>query len=215
MASSTPIVPPDANRSPSFHRRLFTNQPSVILFFPQGSNYWAYFINGMIMIIWFCSCRACRLRWRKPPRDPPPAFFQFAVKPPFIPTHFLGVWTYCGVSVMRSDQTPAVPAPEEHQESGKERRGWIIKRSPFVRCGNNKARVWSFACRGVWMGTMWGLRCGDHKTLLTSVFCHLSTIVKATYALYVYTCEQIDQTDQSKKCARVGRSSWKKKKLHK
>lgn len=72
-------------------------------------------------------------------------------EPPFSGTHFLGVWTYCGVSVMGSTESP-VRAPLNRETSRiwgrEEREGTDNQKASFPRGSNYTGGFWSFACWG-------------------------------------------------------------------
>ena len=159
MASSSSFVLPHANRFPSFHRPLFTYLPSIILLF-RGSNYFEYFISIMIMIIFIIIIHAGSAKGQVVAENIlPPTSASYSRSEwgcllsssgvaslqewtPFSATHFLGVWTYCGVSVMSSTKSP-IPAPQQRKTSRicgwTRERGLIIKRPPF--CGAVITRV--------------------------------------------------------------------------
>lgn len=121
MASSSSFVLPDANRFPSIHSPLFTYLPSIILLL-RGSNYFEYFISIMIMIIFIIIIHAGHAKGQVVAENIlPPTSASYSRSEwscllysrgaaslqewtPFRETHFLGVWTYCGVSVMSSSQ---------------------------------------------------------------------------------------------------------------
>lgn len=164
--------------SPSFHSPPFTYLPSIILLF-RGGNYFEHFMSIMIMIIFIIIIHAGRAKGQVAaenvlPRPAPlilpqneaagflPAGWRVCRSEPlFSQTHFLGVWTYCGVSVMSSTKSP-LPAPRHRETSRiwgrRSERGLIIKRPSFLRGSNYTGGFWSFACWEIWMGRpRWGL----------------------------------------------------------